>query len=104
MMSLSDLVIAVCKDAIKTFDVEAQKDVCIEECSELINAIEKNRRGRNTTADVVTEIADVFIVCVQMALVFGWNAVLGEVKRKITRLAERIKQHKGQYEVVPKEK
>lgn len=42
-----------------------------EECAELINALCKYKRGRVTDSDVITEIADVMIMCEQMAYYFG---------------------------------
>lgn len=80
----------VCKQAIVKFGPQSQIDMCIEECSELINALEKYRRGRNTKEDVITEIADVQIMCEQMQELFGNIAVAVERDRKIRRLIERI--------------
>lgn len=80
----------VCKQAIVKFGPQSQIDMCIEECSELINALEKYRRGRNTKEDVITEIADVQIMCEQMQELFGTIAVAVERDRKIRRLIERI--------------
>lgn len=80
----------VYKQAIVKFGPQSQIDMCIEECSELINALEKYRRGRNTKEDVITEIADVQIMCEQMQELFGNIAVAVERDRKIRRLIERI--------------
>ena len=74
--------------------VDAQLDMVIEECSELINAIEKFRRGRNTSADVATEIADVMIMAEQAALIFGPELVEGEKARKLERLEQRLNSYK----------
>ena len=81
-------------NAILEFGVEPQKDMMIEECSELINALEKHRRGRNTYADVITEIADVMIMAEQMAFLFGPEEVMAEKQRKLERLLDRIIKHK----------
>lgn len=61
-----------------------------EECSELINALCKFKRNRNSTADVVTEIADVIIMCEQMACYFGKDLVKAEKERKLQRLKEKL--------------
>lgn len=82
----------ICRAAIAKYGAQAQMDMCIEEYAELINAIEKYRRGRNTKADVITEIADVAIMCRQMALMFGVDEVGKEIDRKLERLKERMKQ------------
>lgn len=81
---------AICEEALDTFGMEHQVDKCIEECAELINALEKYRRGRALPPEVVTEIADVMITCAQMSIVFGRVAVVHEEARKLKRLEKRI--------------
>lgn len=83
----------ICWDAVTTFGVENQLDMVIEECAELIDAIQKYRRGRVERAGVITEIADVEIMCQQLRACFGSNEVATERDRKIKRLAERISKH-----------
>lgn len=95
---------AICKDALDTFGIEHQVDKCIEECAELINALEKYRRGRALTPDVVTEIADVMITCVQMSIVFGRVAVVHEEARKLKRLEKRIEKAKNKAKSGDKER
>ena len=80
-------------NAIEAFGVEAQLDMAVEECSELINAICKLRRGRNTNEDVITEIADVAIMAEQLTIIFGSDKVEAEKRRKLLRLEERINKH-----------
>lgn len=94
---------AICEDALDTFGVEAQIDICIEECAELINALEKYRRGRALTPDVVTEIADVIITCALMSIVFGPVAVVHEEARKLKRLEKRIEKAKNRAKTGDKE-
>lgn len=97
-LSVSDTLIrqeAICEDALDTFGIEHQMDKCIEECAELINALEKYRLGRALSPDVVTEIADVMITCVQMSIVFGRVAVVHEEARKLKRLEKRIEKAKN---------
>lgn len=77
-------------EAISKFGEEKQIDMAIEECSELINALEKFRRGRVERFDVITEIADVQIMCEQMAIIFGEGGVFIEKQRKLERLKERL--------------
>lgn len=76
--------------AIGTYGIDKQIDMCIEECAELVNALCMLRRGRNNRKDVVTEIADVRIMCGQMALLFGDRDVDEEIERKLERLKERL--------------
>lgn len=80
----------VCKHAVDKFGPQSQIDMAIEECAELINALCKLRRERAGTLDVVTEIADVQIMCEQLAYMFGEKTVVDERKRKIERLRKRI--------------
>ena len=83
----------ICRQALELYGSRSQIDMCIEECAELINALEKYRRGRNTKADVITEIADVQIMCEQMQELFGDMDVSAERHRKLNRLVERMDKH-----------
>jgi NTP pyrophosphatase (non-canonical NTP hydrolase) len=76
--------------AIQKYGADAQQKQCIEECSELITAILHHQRGKCTAQDVVTEIADVTIMCEQMKLMFGAAEVEREIKAKIERLTESL--------------
>lgn len=79
--------------AIEAFGTTAQIDMAIEECSELINALCKYRRGRIGMEEVITEIADVQIMTKQLSLMFDEEAVANESDRKLERLASRIEKH-----------
>ena len=85
----------ICVLAVETFGPKSQIDMAIEECAELINALCKFRRERVGTLDVVTEIADVQIMCDQLAYMFGEQSVDDERKRKIERLQNRIIKYNG---------
>ena len=74
---------------------EFQKDMAIEECSELILAISHWRRERITTKDLLEEVADVFIVMTQLILDEDDHGTVDEViKKKILRLQNRVNQNK----------
>ena len=77
-------------NAINEWGIEAQQLQLIEECSELITAILHYKRGKCTTADVVTEIADVMIMCWQMQIFFGCDDVDKEIEYKLRRLESRL--------------
>lgn len=81
-------------EVITEFGPRSQRDMCIEECAELINALEKYQRGRNSEAEVITEIADVMIMCEQMMILFGMEKVLAERQYKLRRLYGRLMRHK----------
>lgn len=83
----------ICTLAVDIFGPDSQINMAIEECAELIDSLCKFRRGRNEAIDVVTEIADVQIMCEQLAYMFGPKTVVDERKRKIKRLQERLSKH-----------
>lgn len=87
---------ALYKEAVQRWGVPAQMDMLIEECSELIDAVCKRRRGRVTDMDVASEIADVQICSEQIGLLLreknGYDMVEEVKKIKLARLAGRLKQ------------
>ena len=76
--------------AIDTYGKEAQIQMLFEEMAELQNAICKLSRGRGTAGDVCEEIADVMIMCFQMAQIFGTKAVEQAANFKMLRLKDRL--------------
>ncbi len=85
----------VCVLAVEKFGPESQINMALEECAELIEALCKFRRERVGTLDVITEIADVQIMCEQLAYMFGEQTVEDERKRKIERLRKRLTKYEG---------
>lgn len=65
------------KKAINTYGVQAQKDMMIEEMSELTKAILKERRAKKyidlevARSDIKEEMADVQIMLDQMKIIYG---------------------------------
>lgn len=78
------------RKAIYYFGVEHQKHKAKEEMHELGEALEREIDGRCTNEDVITEIADVTIMCQQLALIYGEGLVEAEIERKLERLCSRI--------------
>ena len=82
------------KKAINTYGVQAQKDMMIEEMSELTKAILKERRVDNFTIaelakdNIREEIVDVQIMLNQMKIIYGYK--LEWENRKLQRLSERL--------------
>lgn len=72
--------------AIELWGVESQKMMLVEECSELLNVIAKEFRGRATKEDVIEEIADVLIMVKTMALIYGPDKVNEVYIKKMKRL------------------
>lgn len=76
--------------AIQTYGKEAQTQMLFEEMAELQNALCKLSRGRGTVSDVCEEIADVMIMCFQMAQIYGPKSVEQMANFKMHRLKERL--------------
>lgn len=83
----------LCRKAMEVYGFPAQTAMVVEECSELTNAICKFRRGRVGNDDIITEIADVMIMCEQLSNYFGKEKVALERERKLTRLEERLSKY-----------
>lgn len=81
----------IIRTAVYTFGPAKQKTMAVEECSELINALCKEQRGRTEPQDVITEIADVMIMMEQLAVIYGQGLVEAEKARKLSRLEDRIR-------------
>jgi len=100
---------ATLAEAVKTYGVEAQVDMCIEEMSELAKALLKMRRFNHSAADpttltdrakiekqkhIIEEVADVQIMLEQMRLIYGDTAPVEDIK--IECLQTRLKLRKLQ--------
>ena len=83
---------------IRHYGAEHQKDILIEECAELIQATEKSRRfgePAELTADMVEEMADVYIMIMQFESIMGpyWSGVFDKtVEDKLRRQLDRIRE------------
>lgn len=84
MTSLSSI------QAIEKWGVEGQCHKAVEELGELITALMRFYNGRGTTHDVVTEIADCYIMLDQLSYMFGERDVRKEMIFKKLRLMERL--------------
>ena len=90
------------KSIINHYGLDAQMDMMIEECSELIKALLKYRRTKNGAnsifklgefrGDIVSEMADVEIMLRQMKVIFDVSDEErdAEIDRKIQRQLQRI--------------
>lgn len=83
---------------IRHYGTEHQKDILIEECAELIQAVEKSRRQPDApelTSDMVEEMADVYIMIMQFESIMGpyWSGVFDRtVEDKLVRQMDRIRE------------
>ena len=78
------------KRALNDWGIGPQVMMVVEESGEMLNAIAKFDRGRVNEKDVVTELADVWILMEQMAEFFGWDEFQNEKERKLERLKQRL--------------
>lgn len=80
----------ILKAAIESRGFGAQHLQLTEECGELLAALNHYRRGRGSTKEVITELADVSVMVEQMAHKFGYEKFIKERNRKILRLKSRL--------------
>jgi NTP pyrophosphatase (non-canonical NTP hydrolase) len=91
----------IMKAAITNFGFDNQMDMAVEECAELIQAINKFKRKRQKThtetdmysvfQNLYEEIADVEIMVAQLRLIFCNNSVIDKIKiQKLERLKKEI--------------
>jgi NTP pyrophosphatase (non-canonical NTP hydrolase) len=76
------------KEAIEKWGEEAQVNMLNEECGELIAAVAQFKRGRTSHHDVMTELADVFIMVEQIASMMSYDDFEKELERKLTKLRD----------------
>ena len=95
MKLAKDQSLPLMKQAVVKWGVASQLDMVIEECAELIDVIQKSRRGRRVDADVIEEGVDVELCIEQLKLIMDnptqWQHVREE---KLTRLAGFVKEEK----------
>lgn len=81
------------KKAIEKWGANLQTNMMIEECAELIQALQKYKRNASlkTIKNIYEELADVEIMSEQMRTVFNSDSIDFEKERKIRRLESMIK-------------
>lgn len=74
--------------AIETYGKDMQLNVAVEEFSELIKEICKNKRGRDNRENIIEEMADCYIMLEQMAIIYGikLNEIVAMMYSKTQRL------------------
>lgn len=82
--------------AVKQWGILAQLDMVVEECSELIQAIQKAKRVKNDKQkamrelNIAYEIVDVEIMCEQLRIIFKEQPFDKLKQSKLIRLKERL--------------
>lgn len=87
---ISDQMAEICQAAIEKYGKEAQTWMAIEEMAELNDAIAKYRRGRVRDDEVCEEIADVIIMCLQLAEIHGVEKTKDYLEAKLERLYNKL--------------
>lgn len=85
-----------CKKAVDTFGKEKQINMAVEEMAELMVALNHWRRGRATKDEVLEEIADSYIMLLQLSIIVtdakDYSPLYKKIQQKLQRLAWRIEQ------------
>ncbi|HBA72310.1 MAG TPA: hypothetical protein DCZ63_09025 [Geobacter sp.] len=84
-------------EAVKKWGHNLQFEMLIEECAELIAAMNRLKRGRSDLMPLLEELADVEIMLGQMRCIFDPELIDTVKRKKLTRLAERIGLHHTAY-------
>lgn len=79
--------------ALTAWGLDAQLNMIVEECSELIQAIQKFKRGQIT--NVTEELADVEIMCEQMRVIFSSYEIDQWKTKKLRRLENLLTHSRG---------
>jgi hypothetical protein len=80
----------IAERALAAWGENAQIDIAIEECAELITALLDRRRGRGCDNAVAEEIADVEIMLSQLRIMIGKERCFDALCAKWSRLEKRL--------------
>ncbi len=75
------------KKTVEKWGEEAQYDQAIEECAELITALQHLKRKKNDRQAVIDELADVTLMLGQLTWMFGENQVQQAIGFKLKKLS-----------------
>lgn len=83
---------SILEKAIETYGKDMQLTVAVEEFSELIKEICKNKRGRDNRDNIIEEMADCCIMLAQVGIIFeiADYELNDKVNEKIARLENRL--------------
>ena len=89
----------VAEITIKAWGEDAQLNKTIEECAELIVALQHSKSRTLDVRTVASEIADVLVMVMCAARVIGVDLVTDEMSKKLTRLKTRLETVKPQVDL-----
>lgn len=79
------------KQCVKIWGKDRQMLVAAEECAELIQAITKHLAKKSTNEEnIKEELADVIILCSQLALIYGDVEINRYINKKLQKLNKRL--------------
>lgn len=91
-MKLDDEILDVAEEVLENSSKEEQMIKAQEECLELALAISHSqKKNKITEKEIITEIADVYIMCTQLISIFGKDKVQAEIDYKLKRIRKRLK-------------
>lgn len=77
-------------DTIKAWGEDVQFDKTVEECAELIVALQHSKNRTLDVRSLASEIADVLVMVVCCSRIIGEDVVSDEMNKKLTRLKGRL--------------
>ena len=82
--------------AIETYGEDMQLTVAVEELSELIKEICKNKRGSDNRDNIIEEMADCYIMLQQLEIIYGISLgeIIAAMYLKTQRLKKRLEEGK----------
>lgn len=79
--------------ALDVYGIDKQRNMLIEEIGELLNAIGKQPRGRSSNDNILEELADVVIMCEQIAMSISFVEYKAKRIEKLERLEAKLSKH-----------
>ncbi len=92
----------ISETTIKAWGEDVQLNKTIEECAELIVALQHSKSRTLDVRAVASEIADVLVMVVCASRIIGVDLVADEMSKKLTRLKGRIESAKPQIDLEDK--
>lgn len=81
---------ALCVRALEEWGRDAQTNMVMEECGELIAAINQHDRGRISDDELAGEVADVRLCLRQLEMMLGEETAEAALERKMAALHETL--------------
>lgn len=94
MISNQKLLLKLAKQAVDQWGEQKQVDHMHEEIGELMVALNHHKRGRVNADAVREEIADVLIMCFEMAVMYNPKKVSKVIDKKLRLVKKRLDQPK----------